>query len=224
MSSSLVYTIYFCPMIRIKPLYIKLFLSIIYAVGIVGLYVQPETFIPLTPLNLLLTAFLFLAYYPFKESNFIRYAIFIFVAGFAVELLGIQTGKLFGIYNYGSALGFKLKDVPLIIGLNWLVLVMATQSIAASISDNLFKSSLIGSSLMIVIDIFLEQVAPLYDFWSWHNSAVPLQNFVAWFIISFLFHGVGNSLQFEKKNPLALFIFILQLSFFVVLYILNILK
>ena len=56
---------------KIKPLYIKVFLSIVYTVGVFGMLLKPELFVPLTPINLLITCLLLLAFYPFKEKDFI---------------------------------------------------------------------------------------------------------------------------------------------------------
>jgi putative membrane protein len=169
----------------------------------------------------LLTGTVLLVYYPLSNPQFIRYAIFLFAAGFAVEMLGVQTGKIFGNYYYGYALGYKLKDVPLIIGVNWVMLILATHSIAYRINQHIFIGSAIGASLMVLLDFFIEQVASQYQFWHWHRDTIPVQNFVAWFIISYLFHGLGYVLQFKKENSMAVFIFVLQLSFFIILNLVN---
>lgn len=208
----------------IKPIHTKLFLSIIYLVGVVGMCVSPDKFIPLTPLNLVITCLILLLYYPYKEKDFIRYVIFLFAAGFAVEMLGVQTGKIFGSYYYGYALGYKIKHVPIIIGVNWVMLILATQTIAQKFSDKLYITASIGATLMVILDFLIEQVASKYEFWHWQHDTIPLQNFVAWFIISFFFHGVGSIMKFKKENKLAVFIFILQIIFFAVLNIVNLLK
>ena len=206
---------------KIKPLYIKVFLSIIYTVGVFGMLLKPALFVPLTPINLLITCLLLLAFYPFKEKDFIRYVIFLFAAGFAVEMIGVQTGKIFGSYYYGHALGFKLKHVPLLIGVNWVMLTLATQTIAQKFSDKLYITSAIGATLMVILDFLIEQVASKYHFWHWQNDTIPLQNFVAWFIISFFFHGLGAVMKFDKKNKMAVFIFSLQIIFFAILNVVN---
>jgi len=206
---------------KVKPLCVKLFLAIIYTVGVFGMLIKPELFIPLTPLNLSITCLLLLAFYPYKEKDFIRYVIFLFAAGFAVEMIGVQTGKIFGSYYYGHALGFKLKHVPLLIGVNWVMLTLATQTIAQKFSDKLYITSSIGATLMVILDFLIEQVASKYQFWHWHNDTIPLQNFVAWFIISFFFHGVGSVMKFDKENKMAVFIFSLQIIFFTILNIVN---
>jgi uncharacterized membrane protein len=206
---------------KLNPFYVKIFLSIIYTVGIVGMIVKPALFIPLTPLNLSITCLLLLAFYPYKEKDFIRYVIFLFSAGFAIEMLGVQTGKIFGSYYYGYALGFKLKHVPIIIGVNWVMLTLATHSIAQKYSDKLYITASIGAFLMVILDFLIEQVASKYQFWHWQNDAIPLQNFVAWFVISFFFQGLGTVMKFDKENKLAVFIFWLQIFFFAILNIVN---
>jgi putative membrane protein len=40
-------------------------------------------------------------------------------------MLGVHTGILFGNYKYGNALGLKLNDVPILIGINWFIVVYA---------------------------------------------------------------------------------------------------
>jgi putative membrane protein len=205
----------------IKPIHLKIFLTIIYAVGVGGLVLKPDLFIPLTPFNLALTCLLFLAYYPYKEKDFIRYCIFLFAAGFAVEMIGVQTGKIFGQYYYGYALGYKLKHVPLMIGVNWVILILATQTIAYKFSNKLYITASIGAALMVLLDILIEPVASKFQFWHWYQNTIPLQNFIAWFIISFFFHGVGAVLKFEKENTMAVFIYCLQFLFFAALNLLN---
>jgi putative membrane protein len=209
---------------KVKPLYVKIFLSIIYTVGVVGMTIVPEQFISLTPLNLSITCLLLIIYYPFKDKDFIRYVIFLFAAGFAVEMIGVQTGKVFGSYYYGYALGFKLKHVPLIIGVNWIMLTLAALTIAQKFSDKLYVTATIGATLMVSLDFLIEQVASKYQFWHWQNDTIPIQNFVAWFIISFFFLGLGTVLKFDKNNPMAGFIFSIQMIFFAVLNLVNFLS
>jgi putative membrane protein len=125
------------------------------------------------------------------------------------------------MYYYGYALGFKLKHVPVIIGINWLMLILATQSIAQKFSNKLYIIAAIGASLMVVLDLLIEPIASKYEFWHWHNDVIPLQNFVAWFIISFFFHGLGTVMKFNKENKMAVFVFAIQLIFFAFLNLVN---
>ena len=46
--------------------------------------------------------------------------------GFFIEVIGVKTGFIFGSYYYGAAMGIKILAVPLLIGLNWSILVYST--------------------------------------------------------------------------------------------------
>ncbi|MFN7013146.1 MAG: carotenoid biosynthesis protein, partial [Bacteroidia bacterium] len=87
--------------------YIALSLLVIfYSVGIVGLsnsQWQP-LFLSLTPLNLLLTLVIFFWANESLHKNLILSFIITFIIGYGVEVAGVHTGVLFGIYKYCSAL------------------------------------------------------------------------------------------------------------------------
>jgi putative membrane protein len=74
-----------------------------------------------------------------------------------------------------------------------------------------------ASSLMLVYDLFLEQVAPKMDMWSFKNLNVPLDNYIAWFIFASLFIALLRIVKVNTKNPIAPFLFFAQLIFFIFL-------
>ncbi|MBK7882949.1 MAG: carotenoid biosynthesis protein [Chitinophagaceae bacterium] len=43
--------------------------------------------------------------------------------GIAVEIIGVKTGFLFGNYSYGIVLGPKIQSVPILIGINWFIII-----------------------------------------------------------------------------------------------------
>jgi putative membrane protein len=93
-----------------------------------------ELFITITPLNLLFAAlFLFYGRWPSRRVLFTGLAVF--AASFLVEAVGVNTGMIFGSYSYGSALGPKLWNTPVIIGLNWFVLIYCTNVISRQLWD-----------------------------------------------------------------------------------------
>ncbi|MDF1560771.1 MAG: carotenoid biosynthesis protein [Bacteroidales bacterium] len=103
----------------------------VYGVGLAGMLLpfSRELFITITPLNLLFAAlFLFYGRWPARRVLFTGLAVF--AASFLVEAVGVNTGKIFGSYSYGSALGPKLWNTPVIIGLNWFVLIYCTNVIS----------------------------------------------------------------------------------------------
>ena len=75
-----------------------------------------ETLLPLTPINLTVNAAIVMAFSTHDSSW--RWAFTMFL-GFAVEVIGVATGLLFGDYSYGTGLGPKVLDVPLLMGVLW---------------------------------------------------------------------------------------------------------
>ena len=55
------------------------------------------------------------------------------------------------------------------------------------------------------------------DFWQWPGGVVPLQNYIAWFLISFALLILFQYLRFDKRNPVAAPVLALQVLFFGIL-------
>ena len=94
--------------------------------GLIGIiYSNAYWFIKATPLNLLLSFILLLINCEWtKKTVFI--VVLCFTIGMLAEIVGVEYGFIFGEYSYGNALGTKFLGVPLIIGLNWCILVLMT--------------------------------------------------------------------------------------------------
>ncbi|MEJ8804332.1 carotenoid biosynthesis protein [Pontibacter sp. H249] len=197
-------------------------LFIFHAVGFWGLLFSgnQEYFQNLTPMNLLLTNALLFAFHKSWNRVFILFAILVFAVGFFSEVLGVHTGLLFGNYTYGQALGAKLWDVPLLIGLNWLMLVYTTGHISNYTKWHWLAKAILGTLLMLLLDFFIEPVAMQYDFWSWSGDQVPLSNYAGWFAVAFILQVYFQKANFEKQNQLAAFVYLVQLLFFVSLFFL----
>ena len=200
---------------------IKKFIIIFYVVGLVGLLI-PFTFKlfkMITPIALIVNFLILTAYHKgsFQKKTLLAF-LGIYVVGFFVEVLGVQTALIFGNYSYGNTLGLKLLETPIIIGINWLFLCYATTSIFENFEMNIVLKVIGASLLMLLYDIVLEQVAPILDFWYWANNKIPLQNFVAWFFVALVFNSVIKLLKISTKNSMAKIIFISQFLFFLGLY------
>jgi uncharacterized membrane protein len=191
-------------------------LSIIYIVGLVGFLIPQttETFAQLTAATILFT-FTFLCFYhrDWTLGFLLAFAV-IAICGFLVEYVGVETGYIFGRYQYGNNLGFKVMGIPLIKGVNWFLLIYTTRTIAEKITRKILPMSLIASTLMVVFDYFLETFAINYDLWTWNIGTPPLHNFVGWFIISLLIHLAYAGTRKQSDNPLSIPIFVIQLVFF----------
>ena len=199
-------------------------LIILYIVGIIGVTLPlHKDFMLLTPLNLLTT--FVIAVYADKNKNAGLYLVlaFCYLFGFFLELAGVQSGLIFGQYTYGATLGPKIWGTPLIIGINWAMLVYASVSISNSYFEQFptMVKAAIGATLMVLLDIFIEPVAVKFDFWSWASAPLnklivaPLENYIVWWLAAFLLNYLVQTIMPAIKNRAIEALFYLQLLFFI---------
>lgn len=181
-----------------------------------------DNFVLLTPFNLLMSLGILFWNESNKNINLLVVSVLSFMVGLGMEIIGTNTGLIFGEYAYGRTLGFQVGHVPLIIGANWLMLVYATAAVVNSFAEQqhfIIKAAL-SAGLMVFLDFFIEPVAMQYDFWSWANDYIPIQNYVAWFVIAFVLLLVTHRILLIKSKT-AIALFIAQLLFFVSLNIIG---
>lgn len=204
----------------------------VYGVGLAGMLLpfSRGLFTAITPLNLLF-ALLWLFWGKWPARQVIIAGSVIAVVSFLTEAAGVNTGEIFGVYTYGNTLGPKLLNTPLIIGLNWFLLIYCTNVVSRQLwgritdrhdesRSGLKRSMFIvvtGSLLMVFYDLLLEPAAVRLDMWSWECGIIPLRNFLAWFFFSLLFHIYIRYMGEEEINPRALPLFVVQLGFFAVI-------
>lgn len=187
--------------------------------SMVGIYLGHfDWFIKKTPINLMLLGIMLFVQFPFDTKKKIYLALLFFSVGMMAEWIGVHSGYIFGNYHYGSNLGPKLDGVPLLIGLNWVILTMSTAAISSHFIKNNFAKIMLGATLMVGLDLFIEQVATLLDYWTWESGSVPLKNYISWFIISLLLHLTYNKLRIKGDFTFSLHLYAAQLIFFVFLY------
>jgi len=202
-----------------KRLFVStIILVIIHVAGIIGIHSPyKDLFLSLSAANLLVSAALLLWNHKSFDTSLLSFIILTFLGGYFIEVLGVKTNLIFGSYEYGNTLGLKMLEVPVIIGVNWMMLVYCAGMIANRLNVSKFIKSTAGAALLTALDLLIEPVAIRYDFWDWYEGLPPLQNYVAWFIVSFLLLLVFNTLKFNKENKLATTLFIIQLIFFATL-------
>lgn len=197
------------------------FLAVLYTIHFVG-SIFFHWGLVLTPVVLITSVAVLLYFHQPKSILFWIWVIGVFQAGYILELLGISTGRIFGQYFYGNNLGLKLGDVPVIIGLNWLVLCYVSMQAVTLFFKNILKKPDVNPTIqiafsaffMVCIDVLIERVAPQLDFWYWKSSVVPLQNYTAWYIFAFAFMFVYHRLELPLHNKVAPWLYALQLLFY----------
>jgi bisanhydrobacterioruberin hydratase len=207
---------------------VQKFIILFYIVGITGIII-PWTnplFLRLIPLALILSFVILGIFHAGRwDSRILTVSLSIYLLGYAIEVIGVNSGLIFGEYRYGAGLGLKAFSTPLIIGINWLMLVYVTSSVTEKYNIRGFSGIIAASLIMLLYDIVLEQVAPEMDMWHWENNQVPLQNYAAWFVMAVGFHSIFKAFKIKTRNSLAGVILICQFCFFLGLYFFfNIIK
>jgi bisanhydrobacterioruberin hydratase len=197
--------------------YFPLILILFHAIGLM-LFLQGPDAASLSWLTILLSGTLIVI----AENNLRKTAIVfggIFILGYAIELIGTQTGYLFGNYTYGKALGIKLFGVPVIIGINWFATIAACASSARLFRMSVILQSGLAALLATLLDVVIEPVAMRCRFWSWNDDRVPVFNYICWFVFSLLFAYFYLRIS-SGRNQTAIALFVVWLLFFTVLNIL----
>ena len=187
--------------------------------GIMGiLYGNSEWFISATPLNLSIN-FVLLLINCNGHKWFFPIVILGFFTGMITEIMGVQWGWIFGDYQYGNALGYKVLGVPLLIGVNWALLTTITGAIAQQFYQNIFMRIIVGVGLMIFLDLLIEPIAPVLDFWAFDGGEAPLQNYIGWVVVALFLQSTFHYLKVSVEGWFPHQLYLLQIIFFAVLLI-----
>ena len=152
-----------------------------------------------------------------KNVQLLKWMIITYSFTFLSEVIGVHTGLIFGSYIYGNILGLKLLGVPLIIGFNWVLIILGAINIAESIEKNAFTTAMLAAVLAVLFDLMLEPIAIKLDYWNWTKGGIPLRNYYAWFGIAFISSYLYKKMSVKTDTDIFRFYFVLQLIFFVVL-------
>jgi len=204
----------------LSPGMVVTLVGIYYSVGIAGLIIHAtrEYFRSAISFTLLASVFILAWYHGKFSRRQVTAAMLVFAAGYLVEVAGVATGLLFGDYHYGGSLGPRVFGTPLMIGVNWLFLVYCSNVIAGRFVEPLYFRSLVAGSMMVVFDIALEPSAMWLGMWDWAGGVVPLQNYLAWFVIAVGLNYLAGAMRLPNpKNKLAAPLFFIQLVFFLLL-------
>jgi len=163
--------------------------------GIVGITIgYSDFFLPLTPVNLLVSFVLLLWMVNFDPKTLLALLV-PFSFGMITEYLGVNYGYIFGSYSYGANLGPKVGGVPWMIGINWALLTFIMASFVRKSKWHFSLKAAIASGIMVLFDVLLEQLAPAFDFWEFTGGEAPLQNYVGWFGVALVVHLIYQKLD-----------------------------
>lgn len=188
--------------------------------GIMGISLgYQDWFASRTALNLFVMFLVLILFFPM--DSFKKWGFFILFGslGMLAEYLGVTFGLFFGEYNYGNNFGPKILEVPILIGVNWAMLTFICGAVANHLSENIFLKSLLGTFMMLFLDLFMEKVAPIFDFWEFSGGYAPIDNYIAWGVISFIFHLIFHWAKIQGKALISIHLYLVQLVFFTYFYV-----
>ena len=175
---------------------------LVHVSGFMGmLFYDLDFFAGFTSVNLLLMSIILFLNTKLDSKYHILLILSIFLIGMITESLGVNYGLIFGDYEYGNNLGFKLFGVPYLIGVNWIILTVISGNIASFITKNrsIVLTIIIGALLMLAMDFVMEPIAPKLDMWRFKNLIVPSSNYVGWLFVGLFTQVIYNS-YFTKKE------------------------
>jgi putative membrane protein len=189
-------------------------------VGLIGFMVPSLTalFIALVPWHLLLMFGVIVYNYGTLDGRLLLFALITFIVGFAAEYTGIHTSWIFGHYRYGGTLGTKLFEIPLMIGVNWFLLIYAAGiTMQRSRLKNMLVRIFSGAMILTLLDVLIEPIAIHFDYWHWLDAGIPFKNYVCWFLLSALLLFIFEKFKFKRQSIVAPAMLIAQFLFFAVL-------
>lgn len=190
---------------RFSIISIYLIISIWGLLQLLSFFANIDIFIT-GPMFILISSYMFIMsnqFYNlrFKEEKLLNknflYFIFIFISGFVLHLIGVNTGYIFGSYSYSGILGPNIAGVPIVMGAIWYISILSSASLIQKFSkinhrllSNQVKSLIVGF-LVMYFDILFEQVAVILNYWHWQITIPPFQNYIAWFVFGYIFALIG---------------------------------
>lgn len=200
----------------------KIFLFIIWLNQLFGVFgiliIDFDLFLSLSPISLIFT---FLIVFHFNiEVSYKSFVIIIFIFFLSIisEIIGVNYGLLFGSYYYGENLGYSIYGVPLVIGLNWVVLTVSCGNIASYFfKKNKYLSIFIGSLLMLILDVIMEQVSGNIDFWYFNDESL-IFNYITWFLLGVCNQYLYQSLNYTKNLVISVNVYLSFIAFFLLLF------
>lgn len=209
-------------MIFSKKYLSRLLIIVFHVVGCLGLSFTETRpfFLGLVPFHILLMSGVLFANFAKIPDKTVYAVLAIVFMGYIIEVIGVKTDLIFGKYQYGNTLGFKVLGVPLVIGLNWFIVSFSVGGLLRSkLKSKKVLRTILGAFILVGLDYLIEPVAIKLNYWSWENNIIPFQNYIGWFFVSLAMMVFYNYFDFKKTNTMYKTLFYVQLLFFIALNI-----
>jgi putative membrane protein len=140
--------------------------------------------------------------------------------GLLAEVIGTETGVLFGDYAYSDALGpAVVGSVPVAVPLAWTMMAYPAYVVATTLAQHRWVAAVIGGWVLMAWDVFLDPMMVDLGAWSWLTTdpatpgvpGIPATNFVGWFVVGTVIVGgltLLPSLRVARGQPAVLFLWV----------------
>ncbi|MEZ4984279.1 MAG: carotenoid biosynthesis protein [Saprospiraceae bacterium] len=99
------------------------------------------------------------------DARLLYWVLVTYIGTFFIEVAGVATGRIFGVYHYGATMWIQWLGVPLVIALNWTLLILATNQIASHWVRLPIGRAVLAALLIAAYDYCIEPVAIQLDYW-----------------------------------------------------------
>jgi putative membrane protein len=195
------------------------FTVVVYVSGLIGMHsAWRPWFISMTPFSLLVSTAVLLQHQQLHTIRTTSWMVGAFLIGYFAEVVGVNTGLLFGDYAYGEALGPKLLATPLMIGVNWLLVTLIVNEVVwrvLPVGTSGYLGAILGAAGCTALDWWIEPGAIQLGYWTWEVGYPPLENYFGWFLVSLVISVAYFRLMTPVlRNSSTLVLLALQLLFF----------
>ena len=159
-----------------------------------------------------------------KDKKEIKLLAALIIYGILLEAVTIQQ---LNTYKYGN-FNIMLFGTPLWIGTSWAVIIFSSMKITSAVFDDTPLLSFMVGLLTVSVDFIMDPIAVHIGFWEWGTmrnmcAGVPYGNFIAWFIVGFVFSFIFRYFKNEKVPERYLYPSSVLVSLTIV-YLLDFLK
>jgi uncharacterized membrane protein len=150
----------------------------------------------------------------YRTRGIVIFILLSLVIGNIFENLGVRTGFPFGHYHFTSAMGPKLFQIPILLGLAYCGVGYLAWTLAgillghpgeSPVAMRIVYRPLIAAVVMTAWDLAMDPVwANLVHAWIWENGGayfgVPVSNFLGWYLTNFLIY-LSFALLVRRRSP-----------------------
>ena len=147
---------------------------------------------------LLYTGFFLLYGMCLWKGKFLLLFATILILTFIVELIGVNTGIVFGHYNYVDYTPHEILGISILIPLSWFIFTFVIYNVTTSYIKNNRLIILFSSLLLVCLDLIVDPVLVSIGFWEWEGHkisnelslsswfGIPWSNYLGWFLVGLM--------------------------------------